>query len=735
MGRAHCQKPTNVAMPESSALVAELIDSAVVGIAVTDEKGLIVRINELFCSMLGLTARDCLGHLLEAVLPPPRLDDTSQAAVQLLASPTGIYRVEGLFPHRQGKTFWGRVSVTRVVDETSGSLVNHIVRLEDIDEQKRTAAAFTASETRWNDALEAAGQGVWDHDLRTDQAFYSRVWRQMRGFGPDEDVDGNDETWLQRVHPGDRERVTDIARRHRTGELTSQIYEYRERHRNGEWIWILSCGKIVEWTEDGRPARVAGTDTDITGIKLEEQRRAEAAAESYKEHYQRLQHAQKAAETAQKFALTLARHDSLTGLPNRRVFLEMMEDARGRAKARAVLVIDLDRFKPVNDVHGHAAGDAVLCEIASRLSKAIRGGDTVVRLGGDEFAIVMEMASMDQLASAAEQLAHRIITTIQQPIEALGRTFEVGASIGIAFGTDGFGDPDETLRAADIAMYAAKQGGRGTWRYFHSSMEAELLASTRLESDLRRAIPEDQIQPYYQPIYRLDDRRLAGFEILARWNHPERGEVPPDTFIPVVERLGLIGELTYKLLHRACRDASAWPSDMSIAINVSPIQIADPLMPMKLLSVLAENNFPPGRLEIEITESAISRDIETARGVIATLRKLGVKISLDDFGTGYSNLHNLREFRFDKIKIDKSFVKSMCEEPGSAKLVQSILLLARNLGLSVVAEGIEQECAILQIIEGGGEFGQGYYFGKPMPAAQVDVLIRESAGVVTARRA
>jgi EAL domain-containing protein (putative c-di-GMP-specific phosphodiesterase class I) len=255
-------------------------------------------------------------------------------------------------------------------------------------------------------------------------------------------------------------------------------------------------------------------------------------------------------------------------------------------------------------------------------------------------------------------------------------------------------------------------------------MDADLRAQTALESDVRQAVANGEIEPHYQPLVKLVENELVGFEVLARWHHPERGNVPPDVFIPVAERLGLIAELSYALLRRACTEARKWPSKLSISLNVSPAHISDPLLPVKFLSILSETNFPPRRLEIEVTEDAVLGDVEAVQRTMKTLQDLGIKISLDDFGTGYSNLSHLRQFHFDKIKIDRSFVQSMEVDGESAKLVRSILELAKNLGLPTIAEGIEHIAALREIVAGGGEYGQGFYFGKAMTADQAEKMIK-----------
>ncbi len=597
----------------------------------------------------------------------------------------------------------------------------------NITERKRADEALAESESRWNFALEGAGQGVWDHDLKRGKAFYSRMWRQMRGFSLDEEIDGSREAWLARVHPDDRKRLLEQTDRQNSGELSQNSFEYRERHRDGHYIWILSRGRAVEWMPDGGVARIIGTDTDITSLKLAEARAAEEKERTYRRHLAALEKAHETAEAAQDLAQSLARHDALTGLPNRRVFAEALEAARVQADRGAapfaVLIIDLDRFKPINDIHGHQAGDDVLREVATRIGSVVRLGDTVSRLGGDEFGVILHCVTPDEEPfAAAALLADRIVAGVARPISIGDRSVEVGASIGIAVCPIDGTNSEKLLGAADMAMYRAKEGGRGSYRFFEKSMEEALLARIALEEDIRRAVAQEAIQPYYQPLMLLAENRLVGFEVLARWHRPEKGDVSPETFIPVVEKLGLIGELTYSLLRRACLDARDWPPEITIALNVSPKHLGDPLLPVKFLAILSETEFSPKRLEIEITETALIGDLPAARATLIALQDLGIKISLDDFGTGYSSLYNLRELRFDKIKIDRSFVQSMETDVESAKIVHSVIDLAKSLGLPTIAEGIEHLHTMKQIMQSGGEYGQGFYFANAMPAAEAAKL-------------
>jgi diguanylate cyclase (GGDEF)-like protein len=445
-----------------------------------------------------------------------------------------------------------------------------------------------------------------------------------------------------------------------------------------------------------------------------------------------LEQAHKATRVAQEQAQTLARYDALTGLPNRRVFSAelqaVLSDAQSGAVPFSVLLVGLDQFKQVNDLHGHTVGDLVLCEIARRLEAIVRSSGRVARLGGDEFAIFAKTdAEQQRPLDEAKDLATRVLGAIRAPILVRGKRIEIGASIGIApCGTDS-ADAGHLLHSADIAMYRVKRDARGTFQFFEQSMEDDLRAQGALETDLKRAVAEDKIQPHYQPLVELRNNRICGFEALARWAHPERGFVPPDLFIPLIEQLGLMSEFTSSMLRQACRDAKHWPDNVRLSVNISPSELKDLLLPSRILAILALEAFPPARLELEITETALVSNIETAKSILTTLQSSGITVSLDDFGTGYASLSHLRELKFDKVKIDRSFVHSMRTDSESETIVDAILGLTKNLHLQAVAEGIEDSATLQHLAGKGCEFGQGYYFGKATTAAGArDILIERT---------
>jgi diguanylate cyclase (GGDEF)-like protein len=425
----------------------------------------------------------------------------------------------------------------------------------------------------------------------------------------------------------------------------------------------------------------------------------------------------------------LALYDSLTGLANRRYLKMQLDGAIARAQRDgtggfAVLMIDLDGFKPVNDRYGHGSGDQVLIEVARRLGQRVRKSETVARLGGDEFVVVIEQ--LDD-ADTPLRAAQRLIAAISETIALPEMVAQVGASAGIAvYPTDG-DDVDALLRRADVALYRAKAAGRGQCRYFQESMDKEVHDRAQLETDLRRAIAEGQIVPYFQPLVDLKTQRLTGLEVLSRWNHPERGLVSPAAFIPVAEDTGQIHALTLSVLRQALVAARDWDPTLTIALNVAPQQLKDKALGDTLEAVLRELEFPPQRLEIEITENALIGDLALARSVLQDLKARGMRVALDDFGTGYSSLSHLSELPFDKIKIDRSFVQSMTERPHSASIVNAVIALGHSLQLATTAEGIETEAHAQALRRLGCGSGQGFLYAKPLPAHEVPSLLQRLA--------
>ena len=429
----------------------------------------------------------------------------------------------------------------------------------------------------------------------------------------------------------------------------------------------------------------------------------------------------------------VARTDALTGLPNRRKFYEVLEASLARLETAgerfALLLVDLDRFKAVNDAHGHLAGDHLLQLASERMRLCLRGREFQARLGGDEFAFLLPLGEAGTLHGTAEpdRVAHRIISALGEPFTLReGGTMLVGASVGItlAEAKAGIG---ELMQRADAALYRAKTDGRGCVRTFEPGMDLKARARAQLESELRDAVASDLIVPHFQPLVAIQTGRVVGVEMLARWPHPVRGMIPPAEFIPMAEEIGLIGAMTARLLQRACHAASGWPVDMVLACNISPLQLRDNRLPAMIVGVLEQTGFPAERLELEVTESALIGDVALARRLLDQLKELGVRLALDDFGTGYSSLRNLRAFPFNKLKIDASFVGAMAEDAESSKIVSAVVGLSRSLGLTSVAEGVETAETAELLRDLGCDVGQGWLFGPPVPAEGIDALLKRDA--------
>ena len=427
-------------------------------------------------------------------------------------------------------------------------------------------------------------------------------------------------------------------------------------------------------------------------------------------------------------ARSLARHDALTGLPNRRLFAEKLDEhLRGASDTRqlAVLMLDLDGFKRINDTHGHATGDKALCEFAHRVSNILRGGSVLARIGGDEFGIIMPaIRSLDDPA----KLARRIVASAAETFAIENVTAELGVGMGIAIAPNDGVNPDELVRRADRALYRAKADGRSCVRFFEPEMDTHVERRIQIERELRIAIAADALRPHYQPLVSLEGDRIIGFEALARWESNGLGHIPPDVFIPIAEEAGLIGAMGDQLFRRACLDANAWPETFTLAFNISPIQLRDHTLGLRILSILGQTGFSPRRLEIEITESALMENVGVAQTVIDELRHAGVRIALDDFGTGYATLSQLLSFHLDKIKIDRSFVSRLGESDESKVIVRAILGIAKGFGLTTTAEGVEDAGQLAYLKANGCTEGQGYLFSKAVPAAYIPTLLNLEAG-------
>ena len=464
---------------------------------------------------------------------------------------------------------------------------------------------------------------------------------------------------------------------------------WRGVHRNGEMRWIEASYHHI--AADGGILAIL---SDVTRQKQTEGRLDDANT--------RLER--------------LARIDSLTGLPNRAAFLDTVDRAAGTNAPLAVMFIDLDRFRLINDIHGHAAGDAVLRETAARLSHELAAEPIVARLGADAFAALLRVPDGDPgLAARARDL----IRAIAAPIRIGAATVEAGVAIGIAVSPRDGHDAGTLTRAASLAMTHAKQRGGGAYRFHEPAMGEALERAAALTAELRMALTRGEIVPWFQPLVRLADMEIVGFEVLARWDHPRLGVLGPEAFLPLAEDMGAQPDVFATLLTAACQAAQAWPSHLGLSVNISPHELRNESLAADVERILTATGFDGTRLEIEITEHALIQDLAQARAVLDKVRDLGVSLALDDFGTGFSSLHHLRELPFDKLKIDRSLLRGLDTDHDSARFVAAIVVLGQALGLEVTAEGVEDEATLARVRELGCTYAQGYLFGRPAPAATV----------------
>ena len=438
----------------------------------------------------------------------------------------------------------------------------------------------------------------------------------------------------------------------------------------------------------------------------------------------RLHHEILTRREAEKNALQLARHDPLTGLPNRRIFKEILAETLARlgpGESVGVMFVDLDGFKSINDFYGHAVGDEVLCLGAERLRAAIGEDRVLCRLGGDEFAIMCEVGAS---AARLERIAARVVESVAVPFECRDRSIRIGASVGIAVAPRDGTEVIEVLRAADEAMYRAKTAGKGRFRLFDPESKVPTRGRAELKAELREAITNGQIIPHYQPLIDLAANRICGFEAFARWRHPQHGVLLPDTFMPVIEDMQMSARLAISLLTQICADAKTWPAHYRIMMNLSPVQLRDAVMLQELCRTIRECGIDPARFEMEITEAVLMENLQAACAAIDGLRAEGISVALDNFGNGYSSLHHLRSLHFDRVKIDHTLVSGIDADSRAEDYVRAIVGVCTSLRLKVVAEGIETPSALALLEKMGCRYGQGYLFAQPLPAEALAMMLK-----------
>jgi len=685
-------------LSESEKRFADTIELAAIGIAHVDAAGRYVHANRSMCEMLGYTRDELLGMTVKQVSHPDDKNVTDDVRARMRSGEISSFQMEKRYLRKDGSIVWVGLTIS-VQRDAEGRPLHDISMVQDISARKQAEIALRHSEQRFRSMVEFSSDWYWEMDA-------SLRFTAFEGQGADEgyvparlvvgclawEIPGADPAcdW------GDLR-----ARLERHEAFRDFEYSYTDRH--GRRFHISVCGEAL-LDDDGRFVGYRGTSRDIS--------------------------LRKQAEARIRF---LATHDELTGLPNRVMFSEVLthvlESSRRNARKCAVLFIDLDRFKLINDSLGHEAGDTLLREVALRLKTCLRSSDMVARLGGDEFVVLVPELQDSEHAST---VARKLLSAVIKPVELGGQEWRVTASIGISSFPDDAQDEPSLMKHADIAMYHAKEEGKNNFQFYDSRLKAQSLERLALETHLRRAIERGELSIHYQAKLELATNTLSGVEALLRWNSPELGAVTPAKFIPLAEETGLILSIGKWVLRNACLQVMAWQKDgldpVRVAVNLSPRQLSDPNLIADVRTVLEETRMPPDLLELEVTESSVMHNVERAVEVLSALRAMGVRLAIDDFGTGYSSLAQLKRFPIDTLKVDRSFIREIPDDAEDRAIAEAIIAMGRTLSLTVVAEGVEtieqQEFLRAQ----GCDQMQGYYFSKPIAANEFAELLRTHRG-------
>ena len=669
-----------------------LVEQASDGIYILSPQTRILDVNPAACSILRRTERELVGMNFVDLIPTEDLEARPLVIQEVLRGETVLF--ERKVKRADGSVVPLEISAKVLKD----GRVQCIAR--DITARMKSAEALRESEERYALASMGANDGLWDWNLKTNTIYFSPRWKAMLGYAAEE-ISNAVETWFERVHPDDLDRLKALLRSHLDGVTPHFEVEHQIRHKDGTYRWVLTRGLVVR-DERLAPARMAGSQTDITDRKRTEEQ-----------------------------LLHDAFHDSLTGLPNRTLFADRLSQAHVRAKRSgeygfAVLHADLDRFQMINESLGHALGDAALKAAAGRIRGCLRPEDTLARFGGDEFLILL-----DAVKDLAE--TNRIIEAIQaelaRPIALEGHEILTTASLGLVMATAEYERPEDYLRDAHLAMHKAKAHGRAGMEVYDAELYAKAMARLKLESALRKAVEEREFQVYFQPVVDLKTARLTGLEALVRWDHPERGLLLPQDFLSVAEEAAYLVAIDRLVMASACTHMRRWidqdPSlaEITVSVNFCSRQFSEPDVVDFVSQTLATTGLRPRNLCIEITEGALMENINRTQEVLLKLQALGVRLFIDDFGTGYSSLSYLHHFPIDMLKIDRSFVGQMTSSGAPVPIVETIISLAHTMGMQVLAEGVETDAQCSALKSLNCNFAQGFLFSRPVNAAETEAYL------------
>jgi diguanylate cyclase (GGDEF)-like protein/PAS domain S-box-containing protein len=693
------RKEVENALGKSEKFLSTTFDSMRDPFCIFDNEFRIIMANEAYAELNDKNINELTGKKCHVALPDKNLT-CKECAVQKTFMSSDPCATDSSLKQENDSSMLLDIYTYPIFDRHGK--VSHVIEyIRDVTDRKLTEAALKESEERYALSSRGANDGLWDWDIKSDNIYYSDRWKSIIGFQGMEFKNSPDE-WFDRIHPDERMQVKTEITAHINGHTAHFENEHRIQHKDGSYRWILSRGLAVR-DASGNAYRFAGSMTDITDRKMAEEQ-----------------------------LMFDALHDVLTGLPNRLLFMDRLDHAVNREKRHknylfAVLFLDIDRFKVLNDSLGHTSGDRMLISVSKRLEDSLRPGDTVARLGGDEFAILLE-----DLKDKSEALfiAERIQEKLSAPFDLAGQEVFTSISVGIVFNTTGYDHPENLLRNADIAMYHAKSNGSARCEVFNLRMYDDAVARLQLETDMRQAIIKNEFVLHYQPIISARTGTIAGFEALVRWQHPERGLLPPNEFVSNAEETGIIIKIGEWVLEEACRQVSEWNrsipdcGSLNISVNLSSKQLL-PILITKLDQVLGETGINPHNLILEITESMIMENAESIGPIMEQIKNMGVKLHIDDFGTGYSSLRYLHDFPVDALKIDRSFIKGLNESREKSEIVNAITTLAHSMNMDIVAEGVETEEQLHHIISLHCEYLQGFLFSKPLESTKAEDLLHQ----------
>lgn len=682
------------------ALLRTVLDQSPDLIVLKDHNGNFLLCNKPVADFYGTTPDEMVGkHDGDYSATPDQAEFFRRNVLDIMAHGEPVVVLEDSTDHRTGETRHFKSIKKPFLGENGLSQI--LVIAHDITDILRAQRRTEESERRLSYVLDVTGEGVWDWDLKTDLLKHNQRWFELLGYDKADlssSIADFDLCLLEEDRVKVKAAITDCLQ-----GLGPYRHEHRMRRKDGSVIWVLDRGDVMERDAQGHPLRMVGSFSDIS-----ERKRAEAETQR------------------------LAYFDSLTGLPNRRSMMDRLERAIGACRCTsihgALLFIDLDNFKDLNDTKGHTAGDALLKHVGQRVQNCISPTDTAARMGGDEFVVIVENLGEDstEAASQAQVVATNVLQQISKTFELEDVIWSSTASIGIVMFAGSHDTADELLKRADLAMYQAKSAGRNTIRFFDPAIQAVMAARALLKSSLIDALQRREIGIYLQPIVNAESRVVAA-EALARWHHPERGLVSPVEFIPLAEQCGLIRRLGAVVLNAACEQLALWSksaafSKLRISVNVSAHQFHEADFASQVLDIIERSGARADLLTLELTESVLLDNVEEAILKMTALKAYGVRFSIDDFGTGFSSLAYLKRLPLDELKIDRSFMNDVLHDSGDANIVRMIIALARTFFLDVVAEGVETEDQQRFLVQLGCPHLQGYLFGRPMPAHDFALL-------------